>query len=106
MKGQQLIPHLFRNEFGKIVSVLCKTFSIEQIELAEDIVSETFLSALETWPFKGLPENPQAWLYTVAKNKTRNHLLRNHILHEKVAPELKTSAAIGFEIDWSENNMT
>ena len=67
MKHQELIPHLFRTEFQKITSVLCKLLGIEHIEVAEDIASETFLSALETWTYKGIPENPVAWLYTVAK---------------------------------------
>ncbi|MGN6618827.1 MAG: sigma factor, partial [Ilyomonas sp.] len=76
MTQQELIPHLFRTEFRKITSVLCKLFGIEHIELAEDIASETFLSALETWTYKGIPENPVAWLYAVAKNKAKNHLQR------------------------------
>ena len=47
MKQQELIPHLFRTEYRKIASVLCKLFGIEHIEIAEDIASETFLSAME-----------------------------------------------------------
>jgi RNA polymerase sigma-70 factor (ECF subfamily) len=69
MHHQELIPHLFRTEFRKIAAVLCKLFGIENLELAEDIASETFLSALENWPYKGIPENPVGWLYTVAKTK-------------------------------------
>ena len=69
MNHQELIPHLFRTEFRKITAVLCKFFGIENIEVAEDIASETFLSALEIWTYKGIPENPPAWLYSVAKNK-------------------------------------
>ena len=73
MKQQELIPHLFRTEFSKITAVLCKHFGIEHIEVAEDIASETFLSALEIWSYKEIPENPVAWLYLVAKNKTNNY---------------------------------
>ena len=43
MQQQELIPHLFRTEFTKITSVLCKLFGIEHIEIAEDIAGETFL---------------------------------------------------------------
>ncbi|MGZ3847466.1 MAG: sigma factor, partial [Flavisolibacter sp.] len=60
---------MFRTEYSKITAVLCKLFGIEHIQVAEDIASETFLAAMETWPYKGVPENPVAWLYTVAKNK-------------------------------------
>ena len=85
---QQLLPHLFRNEFRKITAVLAKFLGIEHLELAEDIVSETFLLALETWPHQGIPENPSAWLYTVAKNKAKNYLKRGQIFAEKIRPQI------------------
>lgn len=78
MEHKELIPNLFRTEYQKIVSVLCSLFGIQHIEIAEDIVSDTFLTASETWAIKGIPENPSAWLYTVAKNKTKNYLKRNN----------------------------
>ena len=89
MKQTELIPHLFRTEFTKITSVLCKLFGIEHIELAEDIASETFLAAMETWPYKGIPRNPEAWLYTVAKNKAKNYLKRNQTFTEKLSVEIR-----------------
>ena len=106
MQQNELIPHLFRSEFRKITSVLCKSFGIEHIEIAEDITGETFLSALETWPYKGIPDNPVAWLYTVAKNKTRNYLIRNNTFLNKVSYHLKTSASADeIEIDLSDKNI-
>ena len=57
---------MFRTEYGKIVAVLCKTYGLSNIELAEDIVSDTFLKATETWGLKGIPDKPKAWLYQVA----------------------------------------
>ena len=57
---QELIPHLFRTEFSKITAVLTKLFGFEHIEIAEDIASDTFLLASETWGIKGLPDNPVA----------------------------------------------
>jgi RNA polymerase sigma factor (sigma-70 family) len=108
MHQQELIPHLFRTEFRKITAVLCKHFGIDHIEVAEDIASETFLSALETWAYKGIPENPVAWLYSVAKNKAKNHFNRNNIFTEKIAPQIKYSSAHSgeIEIDLSEKNIT
>ena len=108
MKHQELIPHLFRTEFLKITSVLCKLLGIEHIEVAEDIASETFLSALETWTYKGIPENPVAWLYTVAKNKAKNHITRSHLFTEKIAPQIKHSSPAELEIaiDLSDKNIT
>ena len=89
---QELLPHLFRTEYRKIVSVLCKRFGFEQIEMAEDIASDTFLTAAQTWPLKGIPENPVAWLYLVAKNKAKNHLEHNSVFENKVSSEIKTNS--------------
>jgi RNA polymerase sigma factor (sigma-70 family) len=103
-----LIPHLFRREFTRIVAVLSRLFGIEHIEIAEDIASETFLSALEIWPYKGVPPNPTAWLYSIARNKTRNHLHRHQIFKAKVVPAVKHEAVgvTELEIDLSEKNIT
>lgn len=108
MAAQQLIPHLFRTEYRKLVAVLCKLFGIEHVEIAEDIASETFLSALEIWTYKGIPENPVAWLYSVAKNKTKNQISRNHLFTTKVATEIKHSLPVyeEIEIDLSDKNIT
>src|SRR6478609_8404278 len=108
MKNQQLIPHLFRTEFSKITAVLCKFLGIEHIEVAEDIASETFLSALEVWSYKGIPANPVAWLYTVAKNKAKNLLARNQTFSKKIEPQLKRLPQDNEEIniDLSEKNIT
>lgn len=108
MDRNELIPHLFRFEFRKITAVLCRYFGIEHMETAEDIASETFLLAYESWSYKGIPENPTAWLYTVAKNKAKNHIHRNQIFKEKVAPAIKHSSiqVEETEIDLSEINIT
>ena len=105
---EELIPHLFRTEYSKITAVLGKLFGFEQIEAAEDIASETFLSALETWSFKGIPENPIAWLYAVAKNKARNHLKRKSVFAEKIARQILYSSPQNSEpdIDLSDKNIT
>ena len=107
MERQILIPHLFRKEFSKITTVLCNRFGILHIETAEDIASETFLLALETWSYKGIPENQTAWLYTVAKNKAINHLKRNHLFSAKIATELKYRVPDSTEIniDLSDKNI-
>jgi RNA polymerase sigma factor (sigma-70 family) len=92
MDNDELIPHLFRTEYRKIVSVLCKHFGFDQIAIAEDLTSDTFLTAAETWGQKGVPPNPTAWLYNVAKNRAKNYLKRGHIFESKLVPELKREA--------------
>src|SRR6186997_2839423 len=105
---QELIPHLFRTEFRKIIAVLCKHFGIAHIEIAEDIASDTFLSAVENWTYKGLPANPTAWLYTVAKNKAKNYFYRTNIFSEKIAVDIKNSfpQTEEPEINLSDENIT
>src|SRR5271154_3776861 len=97
--SKELIPHLFRTEYSKITAVLAKLFGFEHIEIAEDIASDTFLLAAETWGMKGLPENPIAWLYVVAKNRAKDHLKRNIIFSEKVTAELQRSNTETHEIE-------
>ena len=71
-----------------MVAVISRQFGLQYMGLAEDIVSETFLLAAETWGVKGIPDHPAAWLYTVAKNKALYHFRRNKIFEQKIAPEL------------------
>ncbi|MDN3655225.1 sigma-70 family RNA polymerase sigma factor [Ferruginibacter paludis] len=108
MEQQQLIPHLFRTEYRKITAVLCRLFGIEHIEIAEDLASETFLSALETWTYKGIPGNPTAWLYTVAKNKASNYFHRHSTFTEHILSRLKytSPATEEINIDLSDQNIT
>lgn len=99
MEKNQLIPHLFRTEYGKIVAVLCKSYGIEYVETAEDIASESFQKAMETWPYSGAPNNPSAWLFTVAKNKAYTLLKRQKNFNENIAPNLTGATIHSHEIE-------
>ncbi len=66
---QQTIEHLFRHESGKLVSVLTRIFGPQNLEMAEDVVQDSLLKAMNTWKFNDIPENPSAWIFAVAKNK-------------------------------------
>ncbi|MGF7080870.1 RNA polymerase sigma factor [Mucilaginibacter sp. UYCu711] len=106
MQNDQLLPNLYRTEYRKIVAVLARLFGFEHIQIAEDIAGDTFLLATETWA-KKLPENPAAWLYTVAKNKAKDHLKHNAIFTQKVSPAIQHENAqvSELEIDLSEENI-
>ncbi len=107
MSQQTLIPHLYRTEFRKITAVLSRRFGLAQVEIAEDIVCDTFLLATETWGRKGIPDNPTAWLYAVAKNKALDYLKRRTLVERK-ATEVARNAPLdeqGPELDWSEVNI-
>lgn len=82
------LKRLFQQEFTRLVALLSKRFGLQHIELAEDIVSETFLLAAETWGVRGLPANPAAWLYAVAKQKTLYQFRRRKLLADKIISEL------------------
>jgi RNA polymerase sigma factor (sigma-70 family) len=84
----QLVAHLFRHEAGKMTAVLTKLFGLPNAEFAEDIVQETLVAALETWKLKGIPENPRAWLYKVAKNRTLDVLRRRQHFHKNISPDI------------------
>jgi RNA polymerase sigma factor (sigma-70 family) len=72
------IDHLFRTEARKMIAVLTKIYGFHRIDLVEDIVQETFITAFETWRLKGYPEKPTSWLYAVARNKILNQLKREN----------------------------
>ncbi|MBA2613088.1 MAG: sigma-70 family RNA polymerase sigma factor [Bacteroidetes bacterium] len=79
---ESTVNHLFRHQSGKMVAVLTRIFGTHNLELAEDVVQETLISALEQWKIKGLPQNPESWLFIVAKNKALNLIKkqRNQVL--------------------------
>ena len=66
---QQLVDHLFRHEAGRMIAVLTRIFGMHNLELAEDVMQEAFLKAVQTWKFENVPDNPAAWLMQVARNK-------------------------------------
>jgi len=99
MQEHELIPHLFRTEYSKIIAVLCNSFDLRHLEVAEDIASETFLKAAEIWGIKGVPENPTAWLYTVAKNKVRDYFKHNSVIERQFREAMK-SGDTGIELDF------
>jgi predicted RNA polymerase sigma factor len=72
----ELGEHLFRHEAGRMVATLTRIFGVHNLGLAEDVAQDAFCRALEIWRFKGVPENPSAWLMTTAKNRALDVLRR------------------------------
>lgn len=81
------LNHLFRREYGKLIASLTKTFGTHNLALVEDVVQDTLLKALETWKLKGVPDNPSAWLFTVARNKALD-LIRRQKYQQAFAAQL------------------
>jgi RNA polymerase sigma factor (sigma-70 family) len=91
-----------------MVALICGRFGVDQIDAAEDIVSETFLAAAETWGLKGVPDNPVGWLYRVARNNTLNGLKHERVFRKKVKGDLVRGGVsrVEPELDISPGNIT
>src|SRR6516164_8190613 len=85
--GVEPSDHLFRREAGRMVATLTRVFGVHNLALAEDVVQEAFCRALEVWKFRGVPENPSAWLMATAKNRALD-VLRRERTARTFAPEL------------------
>lgn len=79
--------HLFRREAGRMVATLTRIFGVHNLALAEDVVQDAFCRALEVWKFRGVPENPSAWLMATARNRALDALRRERTART-FAPDL------------------
>jgi RNA polymerase sigma factor (sigma-70 family) len=108
-----LLPeHLFRHEAGRITSILTRIFGTENLQLAEDVVQDTLIQAMQTWKLTGPPENPAAWLFRAAKNKAIDVIRRQrHTLsfdfsdHEKILLNSEYTLAATMETLWQEESI-
>ena len=75
---REMIDHLFRRESGKMVSYLTRIFGLGHLNMAEDVVQDTLLKAMEIWPFHGIPDNPSAWLMRSARNRAIDIIRRDN----------------------------
>jgi RNA polymerase sigma-70 factor (ECF subfamily) len=75
------IDRLFREEQGRAIATLIRVTG--DFDLAEEAVQDAFISALETWPQRGVPDNPGAWITTTARNRAIDRLRRRKRLAEK-----------------------
>src|SRR5215813_2341621 len=83
----ELEEHLFRREAGRMIAALTRIFGVHNLTLAEDVVQDAFCRALEVWKVRGIPDNPSAWLMTVAKRRALD-VVRREQTARTFAPEL------------------
>ncbi len=83
----QVVEHLFRHEAGKMVATLTRIFGIQHLALSEDVVQETLVRALQTWPFYGVPKNPAAWIMRASRNLALDTVRREKLFRDK-EPEI------------------
>src|SRR4030095_15481098 len=81
----KLVAHLLRHQSARIIATLARVFGAGHLDLAEDVVQDALVKALQQWPFKGIPENPAGWLTLLAKNRALDILRRDASLAHKIA---------------------
>ncbi len=77
---------VFREESGRIIATLIRLTG--SFDIAEEAMQEAFASALATWPEKGVPDKPGAWITTVAHRRIIDHVRREQTRREKQDPLL------------------
>jgi RNA polymerase sigma-70 factor (ECF subfamily) len=100
--ADDLVDHLFRRQAGRMVSTLTRIFGPRHMGLAEDVVQDALVKALEQWPHRGTPENPVAWLTEVAKHRALDVLRRQSVLAaktEELARAFSTTRLAAEEMD-------
>jgi RNA polymerase sigma factor (sigma-70 family) len=106
---EETISNLFRHEWGKLISVLTKLFGPQNLQMAEDVVQDTLFSALQNWKINGLPQNPSAWLFKVARNKAIDvlrHQKRKDIYSKNITALLQSEYTLAPTVSEMVNTKT
>ncbi|MGH7540080.1 MAG: RNA polymerase sigma factor [Gemmatimonadota bacterium] len=85
MDVDRALDHLFRRCAGQMVAALARVVGADRIDLAEEVVQDALVRALEVWRYRGVPDNPRGWLYRVAYHRALDLLRRDTTLREKLA---------------------
>jgi RNA polymerase sigma factor (sigma-70 family) len=89
------IGAIWRIEGARIIASVARM--VRDIGLAEELAQDAWVSALESWPTAGVPDNPGAWLMTTAKHRALDHLRRAKMLidkHEELGRDLEAQEAL------------
>jgi len=73
-----------------MVATLVRILGLRNVDVAEDVVQDALLRALEVWKYRGVPENPSAWLFQAARNRAVD-VLRRRTLDEQAVRKLSRS---------------
>ncbi len=93
--AHEIVDRLFREEQGRAVATLIRVTG--DFDLAEEAVQDAFIRALETWPERGVPDNPGAWITTTARNRAIDRLRRRQLSVTKIE-ELGRETAVEQEL--------
>jgi len=76
------LERLYREEAGRVLATTIR--AVGDFDLAEEVVQEAFIAAVEQWPSAGPPANPRAWLVATAKHKAIDRLRRRSRFEQKL----------------------
>jgi RNA polymerase sigma-70 factor, ECF subfamily len=82
MTAAEPVERIFREEHGRVLAALISQF--EDFDLAEDALQDALVNALERWQGEGIPENPGAWLTTVARRRAIDRIRRTATLERSL----------------------
>jgi RNA polymerase sigma factor (sigma-70 family) len=92
-----LVENLFRNEYAHLVAALTRTLGPSNLPLAEDVVQDALVQAMQAWRF-GPPRDPKAWIVRAARNRAID-IIRREQRGSSLLPELASMAALTESID-------
>ena len=90
MTGETLTI-VFRQQAAQLVATLTRSLGSRHLALAEDAVQDALVTALQHWPYHGVPDRPEAWLYRVARNRALDRLRHLRLASDK-APGMDAGA--------------
>jgi RNA polymerase sigma factor (sigma-70 family) len=79
---RRTIEAVWRIEAARLIAGLART--VRDVGLAEDLAQDALVAALEQWPDSGVPDNPGAWLMTVARRRGVDTIRRRATLERKL----------------------
>src|SRR4030095_8483372 len=88
-----IVDHLFRKQAGQMIATLTRTLGSRHLTVAEDAGQGALMTAMQQWPFRGVPGNPEAWLFQVARNRALDRLRHGRIVIEKEPVIARESAS-------------
>ena len=95
MSVSDLIDHLFRRQSAQMVATLTRVIGARNLALAEEAVQDALVTAMQQWPFRGVPADPAAWLFRVARNRALDRLRHQRIVGDKQSVVAETYESRG-----------
>ncbi|MEZ4714943.1 MAG: sigma-70 family RNA polymerase sigma factor [Caldilineaceae bacterium] len=94
--SRRTVAAIWRIESARLIAALARL--VNDVGLAEDLAQDALVAALEQWPVEGVPDNPGAWLMTVAKRRAVDWVRRDQTRERKYAElrqQLETEQVTG-----------